>query len=602
MDYITINLNENEPTSIRNIEELSAVLEYKMGEPQKGDQSLFYSSVMDYKLLSAERMYWVLYGNYAYSSLKEIVESLHCKSKLVIATGITEEDYRIPADSEQELLKQWIREGKVELVFCSSPIECATYIAESMDRLAFNGWRPIIDDDLIKTNPEQLSVFYNQLGKKLNSKIIADNTRDRNFRRYLENSLVNLPLALTQSNLRIAAENYDKRPALIVSPGPSLDKQLIALRRHKDLYTIICASAAYPNLIEAGIDPDYVVSIDVSNAPVLQAGSACKLVTDLGCDPKTAWSSPHQTIFNSHAPPILDLIERIGGKLEHLPTGGSVATSAFRFAQMLGAEIVVLIGQDMAYAPDGKMRSDGYAFKEQTAHEKRRVAFSVPGYYGERVETDNALIYYKAWFEHVLSRPDSPIVFNATEGGAMIEGATNIPFVQISEEIKKYGIEKVSWSLPDFASPGESDISNIIDGIDALVTLVSVYRDISNAGVELIASYGNAPNQINFDEIDAISNQLSEFPDFAKFCIDVYATGEMKSVQRNIARSADDVKNISDLSAFYLDVFQTARQAARNSLEFLESLKPYYLSFLDDPNLVRPNKVAAEFIASSSHI
>ncbi len=50
-------------------------------------------------------------------------------------------------------------------------------------------------------------------------------------------------------------------------------------------------------------------------------------------------------------------------KILELPTGGSVANSAFSFAQQLGAKTIVLVGQDLALT-DNKTHADG-TFEEK---------------------------------------------------------------------------------------------------------------------------------------------------------------------------------------------------------------------------------------------
>jgi hypothetical protein len=603
MEYITLNFESDTPCSVRNLDDLdSLVLSVGNQESQAHPRHIFSShDSNESDQLSSERVYWVLYGNYDFTSLKATVERMHEHSKLVIVTGIDEAGFAISNPQEQELLKEWLLEERVELIFCSSAIRCAEYVAASMDRLAYNGWKPLLDDYHMNHQADVLSDFYVTLGKKLNRDILRDNTFDRNLKIYFENSLVNLPMALSESKLPLPVQMYDQRPALLVSPGPSLNKQLETLKKYQHVYTIICASAAYPNLIEAGIDPDYVVSIDVTNAPVLRSGSQAKLVTDIGCDPKTVWSSPERTILNSHAPVLADLLNRLGAEVDYLATGGSVATTAFRFAQKIGSKIIVMIGQDLAYGEDGKLRADGYAFDRASAESARKTVFTIPGYYGGKVGTDNALLHYKTWFENAISTTQEHVIFNSTEGGAYIDGATHIPFEEISKEIESFGLQSAPWNLPALENPTVDQIANLIDGLDALSTLVTCYQDLSKTGLELIDGHEKNEDSVDFSEIDTITEALAEFPDYVKFCIDVYAGESMRNVQRFMSRKIGEVSSSDDLVNFYSEIFRVSSAAAEKALEFINKTMPLYESFVSNPDLLA-NDFASEFVRNSSRL
>ena len=603
MEYITLNLDSDMPYSVRNLDDFdSLTLNTERQEVENPPRHVFQShDSNEPDQLASERVYWVLYGNYEFASLKAVVEGMHEHSKLVIVTGMDEADFSISNPTEQDLLKKWLLEERVELIFCSSATRCAEFVAASMDRLAYNGWKPLLDDYHMNHQAEVLSDFYVTLGKKLNRDILRDNTFDRNLKIYFENSLVNLPLALSESKLELPVKMYDQRPALLVSPGPSLNKQLATLKKYQQIYTIICASAAYPNLFEAGIDPDYVVSIDVTNTPVLKSGSRAKLITDIGCDPKTVWSSPEQTILNSHAPVLADLLNRLGAEVDYLATGGSVATTAFRFAQKIGSKIIVMIGQDLAYGEDGKLRAEGYAFDRASAESARKTVFNVPGYYGGKVGTDNALLHYKTWFENAIEATQEHVIFNCTEGGAHIDGATNIAFEDISKEIESFGLSKNSWNLPSLENPSANQVTNLIEGVNALSTLVSCYRDLSQTGLELIDRQEQNQETMDFAEIDTITQALGDFPDYVKFCIDVYAGESMRNVQRFMSRKIDDVASSEELIDFYSEIFRVSVASAEKAMDFINKTMPLYESFVSNPDLCA-NDFAFDFVKNASRL
>lgn len=48
----------------------------------------------------------------------------------------------------------------------------------------------------------------------------------------------------------------------------------------------------------------------------------------------------------------------------YLGIGHSTANQAFQLAYVLGHKNIILIGQDLAYAPDGKSHATGHAFAQ----------------------------------------------------------------------------------------------------------------------------------------------------------------------------------------------------------------------------------------------
>src|SRR5437764_344282 len=88
------------------------------------------------------------------------------------------------------------------------------------------------------------------------------NARKRFAGRYLLNTLTNLPVIAREANAGALFDGFSDVPAIIVSAGPSLDRNIPKLRKFHDRGLMIAVDTALRPLLGAGIYPQLVVSVD----------------------------------------------------------------------------------------------------------------------------------------------------------------------------------------------------------------------------------------------------------------------------------------------------------------------------------------------------
>ncbi|MHB8062974.1 MAG: 6-hydroxymethylpterin diphosphokinase MptE-like protein, partial [Ruminiclostridium sp.] len=149
---------------------------------------------------------------------------------------------------------------------------------------------------------------------------------------------------------------YKGKPAIIVAAGPSIDKSIEYLKNIKGKALILCADAALDVLLDEGIVPDIVASIERIEGTIrfYQREHIPQEVVYVGA--------------NQVQGPILDRMSRIifTGRtgdaffrefnksigLENLNIGNNVSHILLAFAQFLGCSTVIFTGLDLAY-PQG---------------------------------------------------------------------------------------------------------------------------------------------------------------------------------------------------------------------------------------------------------
>lgn len=292
--------------------------------------------------------------------------------------------------------------------------------------------------------PKQVDWLHGIIQNEISMLEVVKNTELMYSKEFFKNMMTNLWSYMSNSSLeqlKIAMEPVKNKniPAVIVAAGPSLNKNITQLKAYKNrVFMIACDSALNP-LLQNGIIPDLAVSLD-SHKP-LQYFSQPE-VADIPfvlCLQAVEWfqeSHRGRKFYFADNNLTINIMHQYGKEPGVLETSGSVANNAFSVAQVLGFTKIILIGQDLAYE-DGiyyakGVHSNNRIFSIQS-EAKPKNHFEVEGYYGGTVVTNDSLNFYRTWFEKQMIRYPQLHVINATEGGAMIHGAQNVPLAQALE-------------------------------------------------------------------------------------------------------------------------------------------------------------------------
>lgn len=237
--------------------------------------------------------------------------------------------------------------------------------------------------------------------------------------------------------------------AIVVSTGPSLDKQLDTLKKFAPYVTVISLDASYPILLKHGIKPDYVTSIERVEATasffkhknkkfdeniyfIVASLTHGQTVKNILPRRLVLTMRPHQGEMAFNMP-----------KYGYLGAGHSTANQAYQLAYVLGHKNIVLIGQDLAFAPDGKSHATGHAFAQADEY-LYTVAYGGEGEVRTTYVWDKFKNQFESDIEH--SSKKDVITYNCTEGGARILGSIEKPFLETMQELCK---DKKTKSLPN---------------------------------------------------------------------------------------------------------------------------------------------------------
>lgn len=287
-----------------------------------------------------------------------------------------------------------------------------------------------------------------------------------------KNYIFNLKHTLRDESIKALKGVYEK-PVVIASGGPSLTKQLPAIKKVRDDILIIASGSTINSLLKNDIVPDFVVSIDGGeinyNHFKGEVFSSTKLIYSLFHHHKIRETFLNVAYYflplggesvNNH-------INKITGEeIPILVGGGSVATYALSVATYLSNGPIALIGQDLAYT-DNKTHAENnkhYSIVDEE-YKMKRGMFLTKGYYDDQVLTDNVFYSMKETFEkmiHLLS--DTRKVFNCTEGGIFIKGYDQIPFQEFcSTYIKKGNIREIEEFETNISKNESIDLLHVLE-------------------------------------------------------------------------------------------------------------------------------------------
>lgn len=279
-----------------------------------------------------------------------------------------------------------------------------------------------------------------------NREIMNRNTSILYAKEFSTNILANmmdLPIQYTINQIKDICDNEDISdvPAVIVSAGPSLDKNIKELKEAKNKAFIIATDSAIRPLLKNGIKPDVAVTVDPHKPPALFSDSRALTVPMVVCyvSNKYLWTVHRgKRFYFSEGNKFVNDIYKKYGKflLPALDTGGSVANNCYSFAKYLGFRKIILIGQDLGY-PDNIRHAYSVYGRVDTTEEKRQYT-KVEDIYGNMIVTDYNMESYLRWFENQIRLYPEVKVIDATEGGAKIAGSEIITLREaIQRECKR---------------------------------------------------------------------------------------------------------------------------------------------------------------------
>lgn len=262
----------------------------------------------------------------------------------------------------------------------------------------------------------------------------------------IKNTILNIKDIISNIQItKFGKANFGKNDSVVIaSTGPSLVKQLPLLKEYQDRVFIFCPDASYPILMREGIVPDAVFSIE----RVIETSKFYEDASKYTADKNTVFIMADlvhpQTIKNLEGKNKILALKGFEFEFNldlneygYVIGGQSSAFLAAEVATMLDFKNICLIGQDLAFGKDGTSHSKGHAYTENEIDISKHP-YKITAYGGDgEVFTTLVWLAFKEHFEIYFGKHKDKNYFNATEGGARINQAKEIPFKEFLQTYVK---------------------------------------------------------------------------------------------------------------------------------------------------------------------
>lgn len=184
---------------------------------------------------------------------------------------------------------------------------------------------------------------------------------------FLNATLNNFDKSVSLRPLSKLKDKFKKMPAVIVSAGPSLHKNIDILRKYQDNAIIFCVGTAYKTLAKNGIKADFLNILERYDCSSQIEGcdlSEINMIVESYTHPRFYAAKAKRKFLSLSVENTANkwLGGIIGDNPRQYETKGTVSYNALASAKLLGCDPIILIGQDLAY-------SDGYCYAKGSAYE-----------------------------------------------------------------------------------------------------------------------------------------------------------------------------------------------------------------------------------------
>lgn len=383
-------------------------------------------------------------------------------------------------------------------------------------------YKKIFEKDLLE--------FAQRLNLVMGSAIIDNN--------YIKNKLIpavksvcnNIDCLVKEPTLGVFKDIYKDKTALVISAGPSLDKNLETIKKYRDKVVIFSVGQALRTLLHNDITPDFVGLVETSSQ-MSQLENLDTSNINLILEPLT-YNGLHKSKFKNiiSYPSKTSIPNNIWTKIANIDnskyiSSGTVSYMMLYSAYLLGFKYLILVGQDLAFL-DGKCYtkdtqhkgltyeydsktgsakvkvenvkefSDSLIGKNVKIDENRKIEIAqrrieainknlcnVQGIKGNQLLTTYDYASFISQFEDFAKEHKNDLnLFNTSLEGAKINGFKDVPLEEILQN--KENLEKI-----DLKSNCDYDLQEIVSKIKIEINSLEKISKTLNTANSLIHNY-----------------------------------------------------------------------------------------------------------------
>ena len=178
----------------------------------------------------------------------------------------------------------------------------------------------------------------------------------------------NIPNLIKEPPLSSIKDFYKGQTAVVISAGPTLDRNIETIKKYRDNIVLIVVGTAMKTLVKHGITPDFLC--------IIETYDSSKQIEGLDLSEVNFVTEPFSNI-NLRKFKFKQIYSHISGNMpvnsfwsniinentEEYLSKGTVSYTALNVARILGCSRIVMVGQDLAYI-EGQCYSKDSAYKD----------------------------------------------------------------------------------------------------------------------------------------------------------------------------------------------------------------------------------------------
>ncbi|STA92944.1 motility associated factor glycosyltransferase family protein [Clostridium cochlearium] len=341
----------------------------------------------------------VVFGLASGEHIKELMNKLEENNKVLII----EPDINVLNKFlELEYAKDIINDDRISLCLCKKG-EVEKFFNSNIDNIniksniklkVFSNYEKIYKNEILEALYALKNVVENSL---------ADNITIKYFSETFAKAFINnLKHIIKASPINYFKNKFEGKSAIVVSAGPSLEKNVHELKEVQDNFIIITGARSLGTLIKNNIIPDFICMVDPGDINCKFIEKYLDYKIPLVFFENTSYKAMNlykgsKVLFSGN--PVTSII--LEQNIDSLLAGGSVAHTCTSFASYIGCNPITFIGQDFAYTGE-KLHSDSSAFKEENKINSKIDFIKVKDIFGNLVKTDRNLNLYRMNMEEII--------------------------------------------------------------------------------------------------------------------------------------------------------------------------------------------------------
>lgn len=359
---------------------------------------------------------------------------------------------------------------------------------------------------------------------------------------------------------------FSNIPAIVVSAGPALNKNIHLLKELKNKAVIISAGSSLNILESRGITPHIMVGVDggepesriFNNVKSSEIYFAYTL--SVHHDGLNNYKGP-KIYFKSNVLEYGDWIDKEMGieGAESLQSGSSVSNLSLDIARYMGCNPIIVIGQNLSF-PNLECYAEGAVLKQEQDRNIREHLENKNKCYvlekdinGDDVHTTQSMLSIRFYFEEYIRIYSDRLYLNGSEDGLPIKGMENMPLREIIDKYctGEYDIKKILDTKfnegfeAESVKDREAKIRNILEKIHNQSSMI---RQKAIKRMDLILDILNnikGTHTVKWKEIDRLTDEI-EGCDLFKYFIEPLSKYFIQAIKNERERKIDNMSDMEE--------------------------------------------------------